>query len=114
MADEAQLQLFALGVTSVLDSSKPEEYYARFSARNPHIYQLLVRIARQKLKSTGRKQLPFRLIWETLRGEFLEHVSTDDGYRLNNVLAPYYSREIMAREPDLAGVFQTRDRQRAA
>lgn len=116
MADEAQMQLFALGVTSVLDSSKmrPAEYFARFSERNPHIYELLVRIARQTLKRTGRKQLPFRLIWEKLRGEFLEHVATDDAFKLNNVLAPFYSREIMAREADLAGVFQTRDRQHAA
>lgn len=106
------MRLFSMGVSSVLDSSKmpPTEFFRRFHRRNPHIYLLLVRITRETLKKTGRKQLPIRLIWETLRAGFLTYVTTDDAYRLNNNLAPFYARKIMRRERDLAGVFMTRDR----
>lgn len=111
-----QLNMFALGVTSVADSSKltREQFYQKFSEQNPHVYKLLVRLSREFLAQTGRRQFGIRLVWERLRWDFAVHASSADAYRLNNILTPFYAREIMQRETDLAGVFQTRERGVAA
>ena len=115
MSDQ-QLELFSLGVTQVLDASKmtPEEYYKKFSTRNPHVYKLLVRMAREFIEETGAQRMGFRMLWEVLRWRFARAVKTDDAYLLNNNLQRFYVRDIIANEPDLATYFETRDRKDAA
>lgn len=83
--------------------------FAAFHETNPHIYERLVRMARA-LKSRGRDRLGISMLFEVLRWEHA--TETDDptsDLKLNNGYKPHYARLIMEREPDLAGIFETRE-----
>lgn len=82
--------------------------FAAFDADNPEVYEALVRLARE-WKSAGHAKLGIKTLIERLRWEW--HISSNkdsDGYKLNNNYAPHYARKIMAENPDLDGLFETR------
>lgn len=87
--------------------------WEEFHAEHPEIYRHLVLLARTRRRMgrpCGIKALWERLRWDVEIGELEKG---PDGYRLNNNYTALYAREIMAREPDLRGFFETRQRKSA-
>jgi hypothetical protein len=81
--------------------------FEEFHRENPRVYSTLVSLARRAV-SEGRPRLGIGHLWEVARWEL--HVPTNgEPFRLNDHYRSRYSRLIMAREPDLAGYFETRE-----
>lgn len=96
-----------------LEPAEPEpltidERFDLFHAANPHVYNALVRLARQ-LVDRGHKRYGMAGLFEVLR---YRHALTtiDDLFKLNNDYKALYSRLIMEQETDLAGFFEIRER----
>ncbi|OIN80342.1 hypothetical protein BMG05_13160 [Mycobacterium malmoense] len=86
----------------------PAERFERFHAENPNVYRTLRRLARAWIKRTGCRRLGIKTLYERARWEIA--VETGDfGYRLNNDYTAFYARLLMARNPDLDGIFQLRE-----
>lgn len=81
--------------------------FVRFHQANPSVYRELVAMARE-LRSAGHDRFGLRMLWETLRWRRMLATSDPSGYKLNDNYISRYARLIMRREPDLAGVFETR------
>ena len=94
-----------------IDPPRATTRYARFlefHAANPHVYAELVRRARAA-KARGASKLGMRMLYESLRWDLLiSTVRLPCEPKLNDWFAPMYSRLVMRREPDLAGLFETR------
>lgn len=84
-----------------------EEAFWRFHEANPHVYARLVRLARD-LVAKGRKRLGIKMLFEVLRWHHLSTCHDDSPFLLDNNFHSYYSRLIMASEPDLDGIFELR------
>jgi len=83
-----------------------EQAFLKYHSANPEVYAEIVGAAR-KLKATGRDVYGINSLIEVVRWH--RNLSTrGDEFKINNNFAPFYSRLIMAREPDLAGFFNTR------
>lgn len=82
--------------------------FERFDEEHPDVYRQLVRLTREWM-SVGHRKLGIATLFERLRWEW--HVSglaDEDGYKLNNSYRAFYARKIMAENPDLDGIFETR------
>lgn len=79
----------------------------QFHHANPHVYTRLTHLARN-LHQQGRQRVGMKMLFEVLRWHHLSTTGDADGFRLNNNYHAYYARLIMAREPDLDGVFELR------
>lgn len=82
--------------------------FREFHRDHPQVYRALVRLAREWM-SAGHAKLGIATLFEKLRWEW--HVAglmDRDGYKLNNNYRAQYARLIMAQEPDLDGLFETR------
>jgi hypothetical protein len=78
-----------------------------FHRDNPRVYNTLVRLAREWVKTTGHGKLGIATLYERARWDIaLETRSAD--YKLNNDFRAYYARLIMRRERDLDGLFDLR------
>lgn len=85
------------------------EKFEQFHQANPHVYNLLVKLARQYVSRTGRDRLGFDLIWGVARWEHaLATDCADCDYLLDNNYKAYYARMVMGREGDLDGLFELR------
>ena len=84
-----------------------DERWARFHAENPHIYRALRDIA-LSVQALGARQWSINAAFERLRWMWMV-TSRGDVYKLNNSFRACYARELMAREPSLAGFFETRE-----
>ena len=103
-----QGSLFAdapLWVRSSPHQSLEEKWWA-FHVANPHVYATLVMLARQAV-AAGQRRLGMKALWERMRWELMITVSTSQP-KLNNNWTSRYARLIQEREPDLAGLFETR------
>lgn len=90
----------------------PDGAFQEFHTSNPHVYEVLVRLARDA-KAKGKRCAGIKMLWEIMRWAFWLAVDDDDsGYRLNNNYPSRYARLIMDREPDLAGFFNLRELKR--
>lgn len=78
-----------------------------FHRDNPHVYRLLVDLAREWKIATNGQNLGMRCLWEQLRWRVAVKTVTAD-YRLNDHFPPYYARLIEHQEPDLRGLFELR------
>jgi hypothetical protein len=78
-----------------------------FHAANPHVYNMLVSLARQWVSRTGRHKLGIATLFERARWE-IALTTVGEDFRLNNSYRAYYARLIMAREWDLRGLFDLR------
>lgn len=82
-----------------------EEQWRTFHREHPEVYVKLVELARVRLRmgheKGSAKQLFEALRWNARPGELPQ---------LNNNFTALYAREIMRREPDLGGFFETRKR----
>jgi hypothetical protein len=86
-----------------------KEEFDTFHAANPTIYSLLVEFAR-KVKAAGVHRYGIKSLFEQIRWhcQFESYQWEPGAFKLNNNLAPYYSRLILEQEPDLHGMFQLR------
>ncbi|MGC4891064.1 hypothetical protein [Micromonospora sp. DT227] len=83
------------------------EQFERFHDANPAVYKTLRWLARDWDRRTSGRKIGFPALYERARWEL--GLRTDgDTWVLNNNWRPYYSRLLMAQEPDLAGKFETR------
>jgi hypothetical protein len=83
------------------------ERFDAFHADNPHVYDTLVRLAREWLDVTGLPRLGIKMLFERARWEIAIATQATD-FKLNNDYTAFYARLLMAREPDLAGLFELR------
>jgi hypothetical protein len=84
-----------------------ETKFDLFHAANPHVYATLVRLARQWVAKTGRHKVGISALYEVARWE-IALATTDADFKIDNSHRAYYSRLIMAQEPDLGGLFDLR------
>ncbi|MFC6017238.1 hypothetical protein ACFP2T_13600 [Plantactinospora solaniradicis] len=85
----------------------PAEKFTRFHESNPAVYQVMVGLAREWVSRTGRQKLGINSLVERVRWE-IAMKTNDPDFKINNNLAPFYSRMIMRQEPDLADLFELR------
>lgn len=85
-----------------------EREWRAFHAANPQVYAALVREARVLL-ARGHKRLGVGMLWEVLRWQRMLHTTDPAGWKLNNNHRSRYARLMMEQEPDLRGVFETRE-----
>lgn len=84
-----------------------------FHAEFPEVYVELARRARLMLSYNRR--FGIRTLWESMRWDFmLKSGPNPEPYKMNDHHTPFYSRLLMDSEPDLKGIFETRDRRDAA
>ncbi len=86
-----------------------QQQFLDFHQSHPVVYTTLVRLARQ-WSGASTDRLGIGMLWEVMRWEI--HLSglpdPEETFKLNNNYRSRYSRLIMDRETDLAGVFETR------
>lgn len=82
------------------------ERFREFHADNPHVYAVLVALTRDYVRRTGRRRVGIAAVYERARWEL--SLQTTETPRLNNSYRAHYARLIMAQEPDLSDVFETR------
>jgi hypothetical protein len=82
------------------------EAFLRFHYENPHVYVQLTELARQA-RAAGTKKIGIGMLFEVLRWRHTLSTAGDD-FKLNNNYRSYYARMIMAKEPDLWGIFELR------
>lgn len=106
----------SLTLPLVLFSENPYEGYpddfVAFHHANPHVYTTLRTLALQA-RDAGASKLGMKALWEVCRWQLKLDTSTAQP-KLNNIWTPYYARLLMANEPSLDGVFETRTIRRAA
>lgn len=88
------------------EDSALQRAFDEFHAANPHVYEMLVRFARVAL-AAGRKRIGIGALYERMRWETWV-TTTGPEFKLNDHHRSRYARLMMAQEPDLAGVFETR------
>lgn len=86
----------------------PDAQFRAWLAENPRVYGEVVRLAREWRAVHGpSSKVGIATLWETLRWQSSIR-TTGDEFKLNNTWRAPMARLVMAREPDLAGVFETR------
>ena len=84
-----------------------EDNFHRFHAENPHVYAKLVELARRWHTTKPHDKCGIGMLFEVARW-YLDLQGAGEPIALNNNYRAFYSRMIMEREPDLAGIFKTR------
>lgn len=105
---EAQVTLDQL-LADDWNETEDTKRFKEFHAKNPQVYAALVRLARQA-KRRGLNKVGIELLVNVARWELM--LQTDDpntDYKINSNYKPYYSRLVMQNEPDLRGMFDTRN-----
>lgn len=85
-----------------------QERFEEFHHKNPEVYYELVTLARSA-KVRGHQRVGIDQLFAVLRWNRLMRTSSRDGWKLNNSFRSRYARLIAEREPDLAGIFETRE-----
>ena len=85
--------------------------FEKFHTENPHVYQMLVKLARQ-VRDAGRTRYGIEGLFARLRWHYDFEARTDDEFKLNNNFRSRYARLLMEREEDLEGVFSVRELRR--
>lgn len=87
-----------------------QEKFDTFHRHNPRVYETLVRLCREWRAAHPTRRCSIELLWNRVRWEMWMVTDNNvDAYKLNNNHKPFYARLIMAREPDLDGIFETRE-----
>ena len=94
------------------DMAPLERSFWKFHLANPHVYSLLVRLAREWKDQTGRK-LGIKMLFERARWEYSTRTTEEDP-TLNNNHTAFYARLIMEQERDLKGIFNLREQRSKA
>lgn len=74
---------------------------------NPVLYDTLARLALTAVQQ-GKRHIGAKALWERMRWE-LWMAADGDEFALNNNFTSRYARLLMAREPELRGVFELRE-----
>lgn len=82
--------------------------FRRFHAANPNVYEALVHLARQLQKRRNMSKIGIGMLYEVLRWNYYMTTDSEDDYKLSNDFRACYARKIMAEEPDLKGIFATK------
>lgn len=90
-----------------MEESRIESRFQEFHQKNPDIYIILARLAREA-KASGRKKLGVKMLWEVMRWELMIQSSDVEGYKLNNNFPSRYARLLMQQEKDLSSFFELR------
>jgi hypothetical protein len=96
-------------VTAVVPRSATaaDREFLGFHEANPEVYAELRDLARQAV-ARGRKCASIKMLFEVVRWErYLR--TTDPDFKLNNNFHSRYARLLMAREPELRGLFELRE-----
>ncbi|SFU70456.1 hypothetical protein [Alicyclobacillus macrosporangiidus] len=94
--------------TTTIDHPTLDQKFQQYHQDNPHVYETLVRLARQ-MKARGHRRIGIKMLWETMRYQLMLDTLDPEGWKLNNNYPSRYARLIMSQEPDLAGIFETRE-----
>lgn len=87
-----------------------EDRCAEFDRDHPEVYAELRRLALEAV-GRGRRRLGIAQLVEVARWNLSTTARDDeDGYEVNNDFRAIWARRLMAEEPALRGVFETRDR----
>lgn len=81
--------------------------FEAYHADNPIVYDVLVRLAREWKNKFGGQKIGLAALRETARWQ-VAFATSDTSFKINNSYTPFYARLIMAREPELAGLFDLR------
>ena len=92
------------------ESATIAQRFAKFHQDNPHVYSMLVSLARG-LQARRPRKLGIGMLFEVLRWQYYVQTDTDEEYKLNNNYRAQYARLIMEQEPDLHEAFNTRPSQ---
>lgn len=88
-----------------------EAAWSAFHAEHPEVYAKLRELALDLVDRGHRRHLGIAMLWEVMRYyTILGAEPGDDVYRLNNNHKALYARLLMANEPALVDVFETRRR----
>jgi hypothetical protein len=86
-----------------------QQQFDEFHAHNPWVYDELVILAR-RAHSRGAQKVGMKMLCEIVRWRrFMKTQDFNSGFKINNNYASRYARLISEREPDLAGIFETRE-----
>ncbi len=86
-----------------------DERFFVFHHNNPHVYDELVVLARQ-LHGRGYRRIGIELLFGVLRWRSMMRTTADEfGFKLNDHFTSRYARLIRAANPDLDGIFATRE-----
>jgi hypothetical protein len=73
------------------------------------VYAKLVKLALD-LKHRGHRKLGIKMLYEVVRWQhYMETTDRASDFKLNNNYTAQYARMIMARNPALDGIFETRE-----
>lgn len=81
--------------------------FLAFHRENPHVYRLLEQFALDAARA-GRRHFGAKAIFERVRWELSVETRSDDGLKLNNSAAAYYSRLFRLHHPEHADLFEVR------
>lgn len=87
-----------------------EAGFAAYHADNPHVYATLKRFALEAVQA-GRTHIGIAMLYERMRWFTLVEAKQDT-FKVNNNWRAFYARKLMAEEPALAGLFETRTSRR--
>jgi hypothetical protein len=87
---------------------------ARFAVwiqRHPEVYEAFVEIAREKQRA-GKRHIGAKAIVEKIRYDRGEDARTDETevWKVNNIYTSFLVRKAIAEHPDLAGLFELREK----
>ena len=84
-----------------------EQDFNDFHQRNPHVYKTLLIKARQYRNFNPTGRLGIRTLWENMRWDYL--LSTEhQEFKLNDHFTSHYARMLMAKNPEMLGMFELR------
>ena len=99
-----------LDFTPPLPEEKETSIYARFKrfhAANPHVYENLVKLARdfRSKGSNHNRKLGIGMLYEVLRWNYYLTTEGEEEFKLSNDFRAAYARLIMEQEQDLLDAF---------
>lgn len=84
-----------------------QDRFMDYHAKNPHVYRLFVKFARD-LKARGWSKGSAKLIIERMRWEIMLQTTSNDEFKISNDYTSRYARLAMDSEPDLARFFDVK------
>lgn len=100
-----QMQLVAIARRA----STIQEQFEDFHRANPWVYDRLVEMTRA-LVARGRAKVGMKMLFEVVRWEFwMRTADPYSDFKLNNNYHSRYARLIMSNQPDLDGIYETRE-----
>lgn len=79
--------------------------FEAFIADYPEVMDLWADLTRNILRASGMRHIGFPCIWETSRYQI---ITNRKPYQLDNNMRSFAARAVMAKYPDLAGVYEIR------